>query len=182
MDGTTGQTLGETSSFEGVRLYEVADVLDRRQLAVLLWARHRLVVYIGSTQTADGTIRANFEVSTSPNQNIANGVDAGAGAIEDQGGTEISLEVNPQEDSDTDDVIGPSLLAVGFGPITDGTNGVGGAGTAGFDDWEGPVMVEPVFDSRDELFVNGQVEASNVSDAAIHADLETWHTYGIIDD
>lgn len=177
--GQTGQTLGQFGNFEGEQLYEIEEIIDRGQVAALLWAHHRLIAYIGSTQTADGTVRASFEVSSSANRTVGRNLQS-TDDIGDASGN-FTIE-SSQNFDDTADIIGPVLEAVGYGPITDGANGVGGAGTAGFQDWEGPVMVSPVFDDRDDIIVNGSIAHSNVSDAALHADLETWHVWGILEE
>lgn len=179
--GQTGADFGQETEFEGVPLYSLEDqVIDRGEVAALLWAHHRIVAYITSTQTADGTIRGAIEISSSPERQTVFELGPGMDDIGDQTG-DFTVQSEELVD-DTADVIGPALEAVGFGPITDGTNGVGGSGNAGTQDWEGAPMVSPIFDDRDDMFVNGAIEHSNVADAALHVDAQVWHVYGRIED
>lgn len=181
VSGGTGVTFGSEGSFEGHQLYDLDDELNLSidEVAVLLWAEHRVTAYIKSTQTADGTVRMNLEVSTSPERQVAEDV-AGNEDIDDTTGG-YAVETGNQFYTDDHDILGRVLTAVGFGPITDGTNGVGGAGTAGWDNWEGAPMVSTVYDARDEWFVNGVLSHSNVSDASLGADLMVRHVYGVME-
>lgn len=180
LDGSVGQTFGQEASFESEPLYSLdTEILDRREVAVLIWAEHRLDVYLKSTATADGTVRAAIEVTTSPDLHPSEGVDAPNTVEEQDTGPTIDIDMEIEQDAEH---IGRVLNAVGFSPITDGTNGVGGAGTAGFDTWEGAPMASPVFDDRDDILMNGFIETSNVTDNAVGVDLTVRHVYGVLED
>lgn len=177
--GQTGQTLGQSSTFEDVQVADFGDIMDRTELGVLLWAYHSLVVYISSTQSADGTVRSEMEISLSSGREDAGGVIAGTD-IDDQG--DFTIDGGNEEPRNATDLVGPILRAVGFGPFSDGGTGVGGAGTAGQVEWEGPPMVRPLVDATDELLNHGAIQHSNVSDAALHAELECWWVVGVLED
>lgn len=182
LTGATGQYFGEQTLFEGVTLYDVDALLDRDELAVMMWAEHHLEVYATSTETADGTVRGVIEISASPDR-ITNATLA-AGSSEDIADLEQSA-FQPEVDhfnAPSADLIGRPLNATGFAPFSDGATGVGGAGTSGNDWWEGSPTAEPDFDARDELYLNGGIEVSNIDDSAIHVDVSYRHVYGVMED
>ena len=183
LSGTTGQDLGGAGAFEGVRAYDFDDILDRDEVGHIIWAHHRMVTYIGSTQSADGTVRSVLELSASPSKATGSGLGTFSDMDESPAlGATFTVESDGVEDNapvNTADVIGPQMIAVGYGPITDGTNGVGGAGSAGWDEWEGGAFADDRFDPRDEIFWNGLMEPANVSDAAAHLDAEIHHLIGV---
>lgn len=180
LSGATGALFGEEGRWEGRGLYSLDDLIDRDQLAVMLLAEHHLEVYVTSTETADGTVRAEMEVSTSPAASEAVDLLDSANDVADTAG---ALPVDADGSGViTSDLVGRALSAVAFGPFSDGATGVGGSGVAGVDWWEGVPVANPVFDDRDDLFVNGVIEASNIADAAIHADLHVRHVYGVVGD
>lgn len=177
--GQTGQAFGQQGKWEGDKIYELDAILDRDEIGVLLWAEHLLTCGILSTQTADGTLSVNMEISTSPaGSDPALDALGSTGDIADTSG-DFSVESEATTVNDEAETVGRVLTAIGYGPITDGTNGVGGSGSAGRDEWVGQPVAEPVYDVRDELFTNGYMEHSNVSDAALYAHLQIRHVYGI---
>lgn len=180
LGGQTGQGLGQDATFEGFDVFDVGEVLDRRDIGIPVWCRHQLWAYIGSTQTADGTVRADLEISLSATRKVAQPVGDNITDVADTSG-DFGVDVNSEDFLATDDLVGPSLEAVGHGPITDGTNGVGGGGTPGKSEWEGNPMLPPILDAGDDVFFNGALEHSNVSDAAIHADIDAWWVIGVLE-
>lgn len=184
LGGATDGTIGEAYNFEGLPLYEMDELLDRDEAADLVRAIHVLEAGITSTETADGTLRATMEISTSPDRKVANEV-AGQGtgiSGEFNGGgsiTDASALGERLVFEDSRDLLGRPLTALAYGPITDGTNGVGGAGTAGTDrvDIEDPIGFD--LHPRDEMFVNGAVEVANVDDTSVVFSLYTQHVYGV---
>lgn len=181
LDGATGQNFGEESRYEGEELYDFEEVLDRDEVGVMLWQAQQIVVYGLSTSTADGTVRGAVELSFSPSESFQFNT-GGTTDLDDQTGTGFAIESGEQFFSDTGDVIGRHLQAVGYSPFSDGATGVGGSGGAGIDSWEGPILVDPVVDDRDSLFHNGVIEAQNVADASVHMDLAVWTVLGAMED
>lgn len=174
LNGTTG-TGGESDAFEGLELIDYDDLVDRNESLYLLRAEHRLTAYANSTETADGTVRAQVEISASPSRNLPQGVATGAISSPVIGGNKTD---------DTIDLIGRPMTAVGHAPFSDGATGVGGGGSAG----EDSLVIENIppemgsFHPRDELFLNGLFVAWNIDDAAVHLDVTGQHVYGVLAD
>lgn len=181
LDGSTGQGYGQASEFEGVEIVDYDEVVDRNESLVLLSASHRLTVSGVSTSTADGTVRAEIEVSASPSLQAASEVVLDGGVADVTG--DFNIGNGGQTFDDSIDVLGRPLLAIGTSPFSDGGSGVGGAGTAGEDSVElrNPPGAMAEFHPRDELFVNGVIEASNVSDASITVEYSVQHIYGVVE-
>lgn len=182
--GQTGQDFGQDGSLEGEVFYGMDEgLLDRDEIAVMLWAEHHLIAGILSTQTADGTVRATVEISGSPEPSAATRRLA-AVQLSDAPDTsgDFTIERASPGPQVTGDLVGRPLEALGYGPFSDGATGVGGAGTAGTDDWQGSMAANPVFDDRDDLFYHATLEHSNVADAALFAALSARHVYGVIQD
>jgi len=182
LDGGVGQAFGEQDTFEGVLLYDFEQALDRDEVGVIQWQAQHITVYGTSTSTADGTVRGSVEFSLSPD--LSRGVQAvqATQPVDDQTGNSFTIDRSPEVRTVTGDVLGRHLTAVGFSPFSDGTSGVGGSGGAGTDAWEGPILVDPVVDDRDALFANGAIEVSNVSDAAVHVDIDVWTAMAVIEE
>lgn len=180
--GGVGPAFGQEGHFEGVNLYDLGEIIERDELAYMTGAYHRMIAYTTSTSTEDGTVRGAVEVSTSPERtSMIDGVDVGT-AIEDFDGDFASIE-RDFVSADTDvDTVGPTLVAVGYSPFYNASNGAGGDGTAGTDEWEGVPSAEGNMDARDDFYLNGTIEASNVDDAAIHVDIVGWHQWGVEED
>lgn len=184
--GQTDQEFGQSGQFEALEMYELDDVaLDRDEIAVLLWAEHDLIAGILSTATADGTLHVGLEVSASPALSAITrplggaSLTPGVGSHETSGDFDVEIANNAAENNA--DIVGRTLHALAYGPITDGATGVGGAGTAGTDEWVGSPAAEPVWDVRDSMFLNGFVEHSNDDDAALFAELRYRHVYGVME-
>lgn len=181
--GQTGEQLGQEGHFDGVDLYDLGEVVERDELAYLDKAYHRVVAYVSSTSTEDGTIRAAVGVSTDPE--MPDGVDGvgAAGTLSDVEGDYSFMSYDQNNPADTDiSTVGPTLLAVGFSPFSSNSSGVGGAGTAGTDEWEGSPSAEGRMDARDDFYFNGTIEQSNVDDAALHVDIVGWHQWAVEED
>lgn len=175
--GATGFDGGSEHNFDGGELIDYDDVVDRNEMLVLLAGWHRLVTYINSTQTADGTVLATVEISSSPAQQMGFNITATDTDVFDT--TQNIVGSSNREDSI--DVVARPMTAVGHGPITDGTNGVGGAGAAGEDTvrFGRPPGEAASFHPRDELFLNGELTQWNVDDAGIHIMVTGQHWYGV---
>ena len=175
LDGNTARGLPDGDQFEGVQLIDYDEVVDRHERLDLLRADHRMTAYVASTSTADGTLRASMQVSSSPvsQANPPIGFGTADGDVGFAG-----------RNDDTIDIVGRNLQAVATAPFSDGGTGVGGGGAAESDevvvyDLPGPLKE---FHPRDELFANGRLEVQNVADAAVHADLQIQHLYGVVGD
>jgi hypothetical protein len=180
--GNTGFSGGANESFEAVEVIDYDDVVDRNEEVHLLSARHRATAFSNSTQTADGTVVAGIEISSSP-------------AL-----SEIAKEVFPRTDStapsgepvvgrankdDTIDIIGRVMQPVGHSPFSDGSSGAGGGGSAGediVDIEDGLPMEAGRFHPRDELFCNGRIITWNIDDAGVHVNFSGQHVYGVVED
>lgn len=159
-------------------MFDVDRFVDRDEVAHLMMIDATLTAGILSTQTADGTLRAEVEISTSGSKQLHQS-SGGYQDVEESADGTLTPEVDTNSDdtaNETIDILGRKLVALAYGPITDGTNGVGGAGTAGRD-WiktdYGPRG--PELDGRDEVALNGFVEHSNVSDATLF-----WEVDGVV--
>lgn len=173
---------GSDAVFEGVPLIDYDDVVDRNESLVLLSGHHALVVYENSTSTADGSVRAMVEVSASPSRQVAGALGGQSDVADEAGGVDLLH----RSQSDTIDVLGRPMTAVGQAPFSDGTTGVGGGGSAGEDsvDLEGADLPREVaeFHPRDELFLNGSFDVWNTDDTGVHADVVGQHVYGVVSD
>lgn len=182
LSGGTGEQWGEDTSFENVDIYGVHEILDRDELGVLVWAEHYLAAYAKSTMTADSTVRAAVQISTSPDREsgVAEGTGPeGSDISETTGDFPIQLDPAFAVDNNT---IGRGLHSVGFGPGSDGASGVGVGGSVQADWWEGNPWANPVFDDRSTIFMNGVIEQNNISDGSISVDVATRHVYGVLED
>jgi hypothetical protein len=175
LSGATGFSGGDSFGFSGQEIIDYDDIVDRNEELRLLSAYHALDVWVNSTETADGTVRAQLTVSASPSRTLASTV--GTNTVDGD-------VVGAEEMDDSIDFIGPIMTAVGTGPFSDGGSGVGGGGSAGEDRWQGhrfPVELGR-FHPRDELFCNGYIDVWNIDDAGVHVDITGQHVYGVLDD
>lgn len=183
LDGLTGEGFGEDQTFEGVGLIDYDEVVDRNESLHLLNADHRLVVASPSTQTADGTVRCSVEISSSPARQASFPVEP-FDALDDQGGDFPISAASGITAEDTIDLIGRPLEAVAHSPFSDGATGVGGSGSSTDDNVTLDALPDPVaeFHPRDELFLNGSLDVSNISDGSIYFAVILQHTYGVKSD
>ena len=180
LDGTTSLG-GQVQEFESIEVIDYDEIVDRNEELLLLDAKHSLVVYANSTETADGTVAAAVEVSADP-------------SLTDTTGRVVEIRNNdlPPGDSqvigtgttdDSIDLIGRPLSAVGHAPFSDGSSGAGGGGSAGEDRLS--LGMAPAefgrFHPRDELFVNGSIRAWNIDDAGVHVNVSGQHVYGVVE-
>lgn len=181
LTGGTGFEGGQVGRFEGTELLDYDDIVDRHETLHLVAASHRLHAYMNSTETADGTVRASVEVSSSPSADVAD--DLTGSELVDDTDTD-NVEKFTFQVSDSIDIIGRPLLVTAHAPFSDGASGVGGAGTAADDTVEVRGLPDQLarFHPRDELFANGTVEVWNVDDAGLHFELSIQHLYGVVSD
>lgn len=183
VDGTAGPDYPDAVKFEGIQLYDAEELIDRHERAIMLQAAHSLTVYLPSTATADGSIRASVEVSANPSLAVAHDLNvAQTSPVADQQGSlpADALEFELHFD-DTRDVLGRPLQSQGGGGFSDGATGVGGsAGNATDSDRFEPVDFD--IDDRDEFYANGAVEVSNTADQGAAAVLTGQHVYAILED
>lgn len=183
LTGSAGSDLPDQGNFDGELLLDYDDIVDRHEVAVLLGGEHHLTVMTPSTQTADGTARAVIEVSTSPTSSAVAVGSTAATAVTNPSGS-LTVEAAIQTD-DSVDVIGRVLNANTYSPFSDGATGVGGAGGVGVDTVqlaEYARHVGLVGDRRDELFLHGTLEASNIDDGGLVAHLQGQHYYAVGED
>lgn len=172
--GTTFQGGDGANTDPGLQVVDYDDVLDRDEEAVLLWGWHQLAAFINSTETADGSLHAAVEISSSPSFSMGRSL----------AGSDLQGNFDGRVNTDDDlDVLGRALRAFATGPFSDGASGVGGGGTGDSD--EVTLETLPIdmarFHPRDELFVNLVVDVWNVDDAGIHTVTQGQHIYGIRD-
>lgn len=172
LGGGTSFGGGDNNSVNGIELAEYDTIVDRSEEAHFMGGWHRIVAYINSTETADGTLRTVAEVSTaaSPQWGLALSTNTIEGSV-----------VGDSDSDDSIDLIGRQMKAVSTGPFSDSSTGVGGGGTAGTDEYSmGPLPgAAGRFQARDDLFLNVRFDAWNVDDAGIHLELVGQHVYGI---
>lgn len=176
LGGSTGFN-GENDTFEGLELVDYDDILDRSETAKLLYASHQLRVFQNSTSSEDGVLEGTIEVSTSASKTDIARTGTGTTTVED-------TVVGDSYTDDTIDIIGRVLSGVAFSPFSDISNGQGGAGGNGEDEWEGAEFPEHIgqFHPRDELYMNGSLRTWNIADAGIHATVRGQHIYGVMSD
>lgn len=180
LGGGTGQTFGQQGDFEGLTLFDLGDILDSDEIGVLLEAEHRLTSGILSTSTADGTALVSAQIASDPDLDTPPSPFAGPADIDDSSGN-FNVESAGRRVAVSNDVLGRVLTTISYAPITDGAQGVGGAGTSGTDKWHGTAVPSPLFDVRDQIYVNGLIEQSNVDDASIYTKVNCQWTFGIMD-
>lgn len=169
-------------TFSGVELVDYDEVVDRNETLHLLRAQHRLSVYANSTATEDGSIRGAVEISTSPALQSVFDLDATERMpISDR--TDVR-RFNGVSTEDSIDLIGRPLEGQATAPFSDDSTGTSGGGSSGEDSYSLDGFTDPVarMHPRDELFLNGVLEASNITDQAIHMDVVGQHVYGVLDE
>lgn len=180
MTGATG-FVGENFTVAGEPLIDYDEVVDRNESLHLLSAEHAARAYSNSTQTADGWVRAYAEVSSSPVIDLNLAAIVNPGDLQGNADAGMTGEVST---SDSIDTVGRPLVATAGSAFSDGTTGVGGGGSAGTDELTIENLPEDMarFHPRDELFANVSLEAWNIADAGIHAELYGQHIYGVTED
>lgn len=178
LDGTTGSGFPDGDVFEGIEVFDYDELVDRNEELHLLRAAHGLTVYSNSTSTEDGSIRGSVEVSSSPARQGSRGAPGQGGST---AGADGIVNFDTQK-TDSIDLIGRVLTGFAGAPFSDTTTGVGGAGSAG-EDREVLAGGMPGslgrFHPRDELFLNGVLECSNIADAGIGLTVDIQHVYGV---
>lgn len=178
IDGTTSSEYPDGQNFEGFQLVDYDELVDRNEVLDLLRAQHALTVYGNSTGTEDGSIRGLVEISSAPTLQAMDALEpTGTKPIDDS-----DFNVNYRlYDTDSIDILGRVLIGHAGQPFSDTATGVGGAGSTGEDSYELTGFPEVIgrFHPRDELFINGALEASNIADAGIHIDVSVQHLYGV---
>lgn len=179
LDGTAGGTMPQGEAFQGYQIIDLDELLDRHERAELISADHHMALMAPSTRTADGTVAASIEVSASPTQQIAGNMGPTGDNI---GGDDYPL-YGDGGTVDTMDLVGRPLHAITGGPFSDGASGVGGSNTGATDE----VKVDDLpggyeVDGRDELYLNGGMEVSNIADGAVVCKVTGQHHYGVLHD
>lgn len=167
LDGTTGQGGGQAFHDDDRILREPAEGIPRGATAELVAVLMHMDVFQNSTTTADGTVLAALEWSSSGTPEIAD-ADGISTAIGNAGTVDL-VDLVHTADSDVLFI----QAAVGHAPFFDSTNGVGGAGHVGTSVWEVNYRNEfgsgPVFERDDEVHGHIAFKQWNIADAAIHA-------------
>lgn len=178
LDGTAGSGFPNGDNFEGIEVFDYDELVDRNEELHLLRAAHGLTVYSNSTATADGSIRGTVEISSSPARQGSRGAPGTGGNTAGDAGI-VNFDT---QKTDSIDLIGRVLTGFAGAPFSDGATGVGGAGSAG-EDREVLAAGMPGslgrFHPRDELFLNGVLECSNIDDAGIGLTVDIQHVYGV---
>jgi len=179
LDGGTGFGAGSNEAFtDDEPLIDYDEIVDRNEELRLLSAEHVLDVFVNSTETADGTVASAVAITASPTRT------GGIGQVSLSTDAVDPPVVGDNSSDDSIDHVGRQLVAVGTGPFSDGSTGVGGGGSAGTDEVEtGPLPAEfGRFHPRDELFAVGQFSVWNIDDAGVHAQVSGQHVYGVLED
>lgn len=191
----TDESFSNGQVFEGLELVDWGEILDRNEVGEVIHAHHRVVPYVQAPSNdlvGQATLRAAIQLSASPARQAItatpNIVDMTL--IDDQGQApgsafDLPLVFEPSGQNDTRDIIGPNLLAVyhhGF-EDRDLTNGVGiGGGPQTLPaEWEG-TPPDFVVDDRDEVYVNGAVEAQFLSSTpgmVLRVEVDTYYVVGL---
>lgn len=174
--GATDEYYGDDSTFEGELLYDVDEIVDRHEVASLVHASHVANVQPTGTQTADSAAIGQFEISASPDRAVVEEITPSE--LDDIADSSSLVAESKIVQSDTADLVGRPLSAMAQGPFTDGTAGLGGGGGPGIDRTE----VEPLsfdMDRRDEMYLNGAMQAQNLSDGPLTASVVGQHVYVI---
>jgi len=180
IDGNANQDhpTPDNPTFSGVELIDYDEIVDRNEELHLLRAQHLMHVYVNATGANDGTARAAVEVSTSPSRQVAFGQDT----FDPIGDSDVQRCLEAPGTEDSIDIVGRPLFGVAHAPFNEVGSGVSGGGSSGEDEYTLDGFPQPVgrFHPRDELFVNGALEASNVDDQALHIELVGQHVYGVV--
>lgn len=183
LDGAAGANLPGGATVEAHPIIDFDELVDRNEELRLLRVQHALMVYSPSTQTADGFVRGTAEFSTA---SVRQGIDAVRGGTgTPEGDVTGTLELtNPVLDDDSIDLIGRGLMASTGAQFSDGATGVGGGAGQGLDAYKIEGFPHEIgrFHPRDELFLHLSLEASNVDDASIQANVVWQYLFGVIED
>ena len=181
VDGTTSAEYPDGQDFEGFQIIDFDELVDRNEVLDLLRAQHALTVYGNSTGTEDGSIRGAVEVSSSPTLQAVDDLAPTAQKAIDDSDFNVNFRLYS---TDSIDIVGRPLIGHAGQPFSDTATGVGGSGSTGEDSYTLSGFPEVIarFHPRDELFLNGVLEASNVADAGIHLDVSIQHLYGVRSD
>lgn len=179
LNGNT-QFGGQGEEFEAMELIDYDEIVDRNEELHLLSAQHRMAVYANSTETADGTVAAGVEISADPAFTDFTKRIIGVTTTSVAGNGNV---VGESETEDTIDLVGRPLVAMGGAPFSDSATGVGGAGSAGEDQYEATVFPAEMgrFHPRDELFLNGRITTWNIDDSGVHVNVTGQHIYGVVE-
>lgn len=182
--GDTDASFADEGEFEGFELIDMDEVLDRSESADLLAAAHAITVYGQPIDASPGAVRAAIEVSSSPALQAATAI-GGSGAELDSDGLLVQQRQDSLDDVKTDslDIIGRVLSAVAYPPHQDTGSSTGGGGSAGTDDFKTEGFPDRMarFHPRDEVYLNGVIEANGVS-VNTYLDVEVQHIYGVRED
>lgn len=168
----------DEAEWEGVELLDIDRIVDRHEVAHLIWTEVAAVLYAAGSGDTQSVIRAGVEVSASPGLQVVREADA-TDVIDDQtGSASVSDEL---VSSDTADLLVPPMVLGTHYSFDDSTNGTGGGPHFDRADVEGPLPGSFDFDRRDEVLLNGFVENTQV-DGAIHMDISGSMVFAITED
>lgn len=182
VDGTTSTDLyGEDAQVEGETLLNIEKIVDRHEVAHLLYADVALrAFFVGKTATGGNQLRAAVEISASPSLSAVDELD-NLGSPEGDESGDVTVQLQTFETDSADLVMRP-LMAAAASQTNDDTNGNASGPMYGYDDAEGPVPGNWDFDRRDDLFTNVVFEYDNVSDITAKVELNGQLLFGITED
>lgn len=175
------EDFGVTSNFEGVEVVDVDTLVDRHEIAHLLSVNTAISGYAhGSGISGVSAHRIGVELSASPSR-AAIGFALGSDVIEDQEsnqgdltGIETALTV-----TDDADLVHRPIEVYMAATVEDDVDGTGMGGYVANDEAWGPGAGSWDFDRRDELYMNGVVEANGDSAAPFGATITGQMAFGI---
>lgn len=164
MTGATGQK-GE--QFEAEEFFLSDLNVGRGEVAEIVAFYAQLNVFSNSTQTADGTVRARAGVG------VDNPGPVSAVAEKNYTGLEGNIDTYAVTTDNASHLI--MLSATGSSAFSDSATGLGGGGSTGTDEYDtnyrGEFGSGPTVTTDGKLEGDINLEAWNIDDAAIHADL-----------
>lgn len=178
-DATSQSLYGEATEFEGVEILDFDRIVDRHEVAHLLWTSLSFDAEIIGEDDGPANLRAALEVSADPALQVVTELDT-TNAFDDQEGVTV---VSEQSTDDTADLVVPPVELRASAYFTDETNNTGGGGDNATDDVQGPVPGSWDFDRRDELYLNGVMEYHSVGDPDVaHVAVNGSFVFGITED
>lgn len=165
-DGTQDQTYGQTGDYEGLELLDFDDLLDRHEVAHLVYMDAHLAVHIlQQAQTGNTMARGIHEFNARPSITAAHEAESYSNVATSSG--DLTPESSTLTDDSADLPVRP-LEAVATQAYRDDGNNQVATGAQGWDAVRGPIPGTWDFDRRDELYLNGVLEMDNWQAGSFH--------------
>lgn len=174
-------TAPQTGDWEGALLLDLNDIIDRHEVATLIWVEATLSAQVESSSLEPLFASIRTEISSSPSRRVVFDRAVGGSLVDDSSFDSLNFR---QEQSDSVDFITRPLVAHIGNQAEDDVDGTSWGGAYDRDTTYGPPPAPPWdFDRRDNLYINGAVNIrGSESDSSLGFELMTQMVFGISED